>query len=308
VTESERAYWSILAQIMPVLALALVLELRSVVQYVQARKRSLGAAAWQLRWQMFLLSVTGVSVAFMTLGSVGALREDAAPGAVVSFIVSFVALPLAIGTLVLTPITNAIIATDPSWWQQFLAWSPARNRRRRRRNRLLRDNARRLQRLRATSYRQYLQVSALHDECIEMMTGANDEPNLPSDLVERLMVQTERAAERREKYRQLWRAAIVREHNYELYGREVARVMRVAAKQGADEERAAYEALGVTDVVTGVRAGRRTFVPGTADQGPDDGGFFSADPLDYEVPDVDLDGPWVDDPVEFYPNPSRRLT
>jgi hypothetical protein len=286
VTDAERAYWSIVAQILPVLGLTLVLEARLLVQAYQQHASSLvSGRTIARRWQLGFLTVSGLVIAVGLLTALSALSRDVPPGAVLARVLE-VNIAAAVGVLLVNPLVSVVLASEPKWVRRALNWSPKR---RVDQWRVLRQLSRlgwQVARLRSTVGDDLREMEAMVLENRSLIQTIEAEgiehPVLPS-----ARVHLEKGQAYVEDLRRRHRTLLVKELNLRTYRREVQSALALASGDLPSLEVTGDPLLGWVSRVRDPR------------QAPDDGGFLSdlPEPRVPKLPDTDR---LITDPVDFY--------
>lgn len=303
--ESERAYWTIVAQVCPVLALAIVLELRTIVTALRQLPIPEGRlGAFVKRYSVWVLATSGVAVGWGTLIALAALRRDEPVGGFLSDVVDY-GLGIAVAALITTPVLNALLATESSTLFKLSHWSLEVAVVRLRSSRRRRNIRRRLARQRARFFERHVEVQAVMRSLDERLEDLRRTP--PSgrrvELARELDSLYPEALAVAERVRSAWRGAITLEHNYALYAREVVRAELVARKYYRTRTAAFAAAFDSVDPITGLWSGRPIPVAPDVSEPVDDGGFFSGPRRELVWPDLDVEADWIADASELYRDP-----
>jgi hypothetical protein len=307
VSESERAYWTIIAQVFPVLALAIVLELRTIVTALRQAPGPDGRLeTFVKRYSVWLLAASGVAVGWGTLIALAALRQDEPVGGFLTGVVSSTT-GIAVAALVLTPVLNALLATESATLFRLRHWSLDFAVMRLRSSRRRRNIRRRLSRQRAQLFERHVEV----EDVLRAMEERREELRRTPPSSRRAELGSELdslyppALEVAERVRAAWRRAIVLEHNFTIYAREADRAALAARRYYRTRTAAVAAAFDSVDPITGLWSGRPILVAPDASEPVDDGGFFSGPRRELVWPDLDFDAHWIVDASELYRDPDK---
>lgn len=273
-TDAERAYWTVLVQVLPVLGLALVLEARTLAEAFRQHAQALpGGGVFVRRWQLSVLTFSGLAIAFGLMRGLAALGDDEPPGAVEATLIE-VAVPLAVGGLLINPLLSVVVASEAAWvLQRILRWSPKR---RLQAWRILRELSRlegRIARLRSQAFDDLQRTKELTADTqglldLAVAAGSQDPVLGPA------RAHVEKGLAIVDDLRRRHRSLLVRELNFRRYRREVRALLDEIWLDLPDVVQVTGDPL-LGLVSAEVRSSR---------DAPDDGGFMSDPPAGARLP------------------------
>lgn len=266
----ELQYWSAIAQIVPVLGLALVLEARTVSQRWDARTpRSFR------RWQASFWLATVATLVLTGNIALTALRSDQAPGELGGHAATF-SISFAVSTLVLGPVLQFFIAENAKSISRLAGHSPSAWWTMWRLKRTMRE----LGRLKVTTRRLCADAPVSIEKTIDYRLGllaridqhSGEIPEEMKELREEIAASLEDLEDKLREFRDRFHWSVLQELNWEFYARESLDVLQTGYRDISSSTRIAW-----VDALTTLTANQSGGVlPNSLDaQAPDDGGFYT---------------------------------